>query len=203
MQWYYDRLWKDHTAPTQDYITALAGGNTFQSGKVAMDFVHTWYTCCVYPGDNTTPVKDWDIAVAPISLDGKTTAKLHADTMGILASTLHADAAVLAMNFIMTQPDIVVTYGAMPAKAADRKAFFESLDKKFAKLNPTKVDWQVASSMLSYTESVNHEANMPNFLKSDAAIKQLQSDMLTNASLNIDTRVADLVKALQATFGGG
>jgi hypothetical protein len=168
-----------------------------------MDFVHTWYTCCVYPGDNTTPVKDWDIAVAPISLDGKITAKLHADTMGILASTRHADAAALAMSFLMTQPDIVVSYGAMPAKVADRKAFFTALDKKFEKLNPTKVDWQVASSMLSYTESVNHEANMPNFLKSDAAIKQLQSDMLTNGSLNIESRLNDLVKSLQATFGGG
>ena len=107
------------------------------------------------------------------------------------------------MNFIMTQPEIVVTYGAMPAKAADRKAFFDALDKKFAKLDPTKVDWQVASSMLSYTEAVNHEANMPNFLKSDAAIKQLQSDMLTNSGLNIDTRLGDLVKTLQSTFGGG
>ena len=203
IQWYYDRLWKDHTTPTQDYITALAGGNTFQSGKVAMDFSHTWYTCCVYPGDGTTPVKDWNIAVAPISLDGKITAKLHADTMGILSSTVHADAAALAMNFVMTQPDIVVTYGAMPAKAADRKAFFDALDKKFEKLDPTKVDWQVASSMLSYTESVNHEANLPNFLKSDAAIKQLQSDMLTNGTLNIDNRIGDLVKTLQSTFGGG
>jgi multiple sugar transport system substrate-binding protein len=203
MQWYYDRLWKDHTVPTQDYITALAGGNTFQSGKVAMDFVHTWYTCCVYPGDGTTPVKDWDIAVAPVSFDGKVTAKLHADTMGVLASSVHADAAVLAMNFIMTQPDIVVTYGALPARASDRKAFFDALDKKFATLNPTKVDWQVASSMLSYTETVNHEANMPNFLKSDAVIKQLQSDMLTNSNLNMDTRIADLIKTLQSTFGAG
>jgi hypothetical protein len=65
------------------------------------------------------------------------------------------------------------------------------------------VDWQVASSMLSYTESVNHEANLPNFLKSDAAIKQLQSDMLTNGTLNIDNRLGDLVKTLQSTFGGG
>jgi multiple sugar transport system substrate-binding protein len=203
IQWYYDRLWKDHATPTQDYITSLAGGNTFQSGKVAMDFVHTWYTCCIYPGDGTSPVKDWDIAVAPVSFDGKVTAKLHADTMGVLASSLHPDAAVLAMNFIMTQPEIVVTYGAMPAKAADRKAFFDALDKKFAKLDPTKVDWNVASTMLSYTEAVNHEANMPNFLKSDAAIKQLQSDMLTNGGLNIDSRISDLVKTLQGLFTSG
>ena len=57
--------------------------------------------------------------------------------------------------------------------------------------------------MLSYTETVNHEANMPSFLKSDAAIKQLQSDMLTNGSLNMETRLGDLVKTLQSTFGGG
>ena len=54
-----------------------------------------------------------------------------------------------------------------------------------------------------YTETVNHEANMPNFLKSDAAIKQLQSDMLTNGGLSMDARLADLVKSLQTTFGGG
>ena len=87
-------------------------------------------------------------------------------------------------------------------RQSGRKAFFSALDKKFEKLDPTKIDWQGASSMLSYTESVNHEANMPNFLKSDAAIKQLQSDMLTNATLNIDTRLGDLVKTLQGTFGG-
>jgi len=34
-------------------------------------------------------------------------------------------------------------------------------------------------------------------------IKQLQSDMLTNATLNMDTRLGDLVKSLQSTFGGG
>ena len=32
-------------------------------------------------------------------------------------------------------------------------------------------------------------------------IKQLQSDMLTNSKLNIDTRLSDLVKTLQSAFG--
>ncbi|MBI3752318.1 MAG: hypothetical protein HY263_11760 [Chloroflexi bacterium] len=201
MEWYYNALWTSHTTPTQDYITALAGGNTFQSGKVAMDYVHTWYTCCVY-ADATTKL-DWDIAVAPISFDGKVTAKLHSDTMGILATSYHADAAVTAMNFIMSQPEIAVTYGAMPAKAADRQAFFDKLDAKFAAQNPTKVDWTVASSMLAYTEYPNHEADMPNFLKADAAIKKMQSDMLANGTLNIDDRMAQLVTELQTIFAGG
>jgi multiple sugar transport system substrate-binding protein len=203
IEWFYNGLWTDHTIPTQDYITALAGGNTFQSGKVAMDFVHSWYTCCVYPGDGTAPVADWDIAVAPISFDGKVTAKLHSDTMGILATSLHPDAAVEAMNFIMSSGDIAVTYGALPAKAELRDAFFSALDTRFADLNPTTVDWQVASDMLGYTEFPNHEADMPNFLKADAAIKQLQSDMLTDGTLNIDNRLGELVSNLQTIFNGG
>lgn len=200
IDWYYERLWTDHTTPTQDYITALAGGNTFQSGKVAMDYVHSWYTCCIYPGDGTSPVADWDIAVAPASLDGKVTAKLHSDTMGVLATSYHPDEAVQAMNFIMSRPDIAVTYGAMPAKASDRQAFFDALDARFESLNPTKVDWQVASAMLAHTEAPNHEDDMPNFLKADAAIKALQSDMLTNSGLTISNRLSELVAALQAIY---
>jgi multiple sugar transport system substrate-binding protein len=204
LEWYYANVWTSHISPNQDAITGMAGGNPFQSGRVAIGFSHSWYTCCIYPGDGTTPVKDWDIAVAPISLDGKVTAKLHSDTMGIMATSLHADAAVDAMNFIMSQPDIAVTYGALPAKAADRTAFFTALDTKFANAatgkDPTKVDWTVASDMLGYTEFPNHEADMPNFLKSDAAIKALQSDMLTNGKLDIAARLAELVATLQADF---
>ena len=48
----------------------------------------------------------------------------------------------------------------------------------------------------------NHEADMPNFLKADAAIKKLQSDMLSNGSLNIDDRLAQLVQELQTIFNG-
>jgi multiple sugar transport system substrate-binding protein len=203
MEWYYANVWTSHVTPNQDAIASMAGGNPFQTGKVAIGYVHTWYTCCIYPGDGTTPVKDWDIAVAPMSLDGKVTAKLHSDTMGIMAATLHPDAAVEAMNFLMSQPEIAVTYGAMPAKSADRQAFFDALDTRFAELNPTKVDWQVASDMLGYTEFPNHEAAIPNFLKSDADIKALQSDMLSNGELDIAARLDQLVQTLQADFDTG
>ena len=44
----------DHFIPSKaevDGITgSMADGNTFQSGQIAMDIVHQWYTCCVYPG---------------------------------------------------------------------------------------------------------------------------------------------------------
>ncbi|MEA2621972.1 MAG: multiple sugar transport system substrate-binding protein [Chloroflexota bacterium] len=202
-EWYHKNVWVDHVSPDQAAINAYNnGGNTFGTGKVAMGISHTWYQCCI------TGVADWDVAVAPIAFDGKVTAKLHSDTMGILASSANPDAAVEAMNFIMSRPEIAVAYGAMPAKAADRPAFFEALDAKFAAVNPdtnqplnaTKVDWQVASDMLGYTEFPNHEADMPNFLKSDAAIKAFGTDLLTNADPPIDDRIAALVQTLQGDF---
>jgi hypothetical protein len=54
--------------------------------------------------------------------------------------------------------------------------------------------------MLAYTDTPNHESDMPNFLKSDADIKALQSDMLTNGTLDIKARLDTLVTTLQADF---
>jgi multiple sugar transport system substrate-binding protein len=76
LQFFYDGIWKDHFVPNQTAVQALADGNTFQSGRIAMDVVHQWYTCCVYPGEGEPAVKDWDIAVLPTGPDGKITSKL-------------------------------------------------------------------------------------------------------------------------------
>lgn len=197
IEWYYDGLWTSHFIPTQDYITALAGGNTFQSGKVAMDISHTWYTCCINPASGDPSVPSWDIAVPPIGVDGKVTAKLHADTMGVLATSKNPDAAVAAISFITTSPAAAIAYGALPADPALRQAFFDAENAKWA---PLVVDWQVASDMLGFSELPNHEANMPNFLKSDAAIKSFQSKILTTGGLDIDAEIASLVAELQSDF---
>ncbi len=86
LEYYYDGVWNGHFIPNKAAVDGMAGGNTFQSGQIAMDVVHLWYTCCVYPAEGTPPVTDWDIAVVPAGPDGKTTSKLHADTIGILAT---------------------------------------------------------------------------------------------------------------------
>lgn len=63
LQFFYDGIWKDNFIPNQTAVQALAAGNTFQSGRVAMDVVHQWYTCCVYPAEGTPAVTDWDIEI--------------------------------------------------------------------------------------------------------------------------------------------
>jgi multiple sugar transport system substrate-binding protein len=63
LQYFYDAIWTDHFVPNETAVQGMADGNTFQSGLIAMDVVHQWYTCCVYPGEGTPSVTDWDIAV--------------------------------------------------------------------------------------------------------------------------------------------
>ena len=116
-QWYYDGMWKDHFIPTgtENRSAALGPDNAFQSGNVAMDFVHLWYTCCAWPAEGTPNTPNWDIAVPPADSTGTTTAKLHADTFGIMESTAHPDEAFEVLTYLLNNDTLIARYGALPA----------------------------------------------------------------------------------------
>ena len=156
----------------------MAGGNTFQSGQIAMDVVHLWYTCCVYPaeGDPSRSPTGTSPSCRP-GPDGKVTSKLHADTIGILDSSKHPDEAFEVLSFLAVlaraDPDLGCDAGHRePAGRLLRR----SRHRRFA---PLKVDWQVARDMLEYPDVPSHEAFMPNFPKADAANKALGSKLWT------------------------
>jgi multiple sugar transport system substrate-binding protein len=197
-QWYYDGMWKDHFIPTgtENRSDALGPDNAFQSGNVAMDFVHLWYTCCAWPADGVPPTPHWDIAVPP-SNDGTTTAKLHADTFGIMKATKHADEAFEVLSYLLNNDTLIARYGALPAVKSKQAAFFDALDARFA---PNDIDWQVALDMLAYPDVPSHEADMPNFLKADAAIKAFQEKLITTPGLDIAAEAETLRATLQDLF---
>jgi multiple sugar transport system substrate-binding protein len=197
LQFFYDAIWVDHIVPDQTAVQALAGGNTFQSGRIAMDVVHQWYTCCVYPGEGAAPVTDWDVAVLPVGPDGNITSKLHADTIGILDSTEHPDQAFEALSFLTKSPELTQTWGAMPAIESQRAAFFSGLDERFA---PLKIDWNVSTLMLAYPDNPSHEAFMPNFQEADSANKDLGSKLWTTPGLDLKAELDAQVELLQSIF---
>lgn len=197
LQYYYDGIWKDHFIPSQQAVQAMADGNTFQSGLIAMDVVHQWYTCCINPTEGDPTVTDWDIAVLPVGPDGKITSKLHADTIGIMSSTENPDAAFEALSFLTASPELIQTWGAMPAIESQRAAFFSGLDEQFA---PLKVDWNVSSLMLQYPDKPSHESYMPNFQEADSANKDLGSKLWTTPGLDLDSAIDEHVKTLQSIF---
>jgi multiple sugar transport system substrate-binding protein len=197
-QWYYDGMWEDHFIPTgtENRSDALGPDNAFQSGNVAMDFVHLWYTCCAWPAEGEPNTPNWDIAVPP-SHDGTTTAKLHADTFGIMKASKHPDEAFEVLTYLLDNDTLIARYGALPAVQSKQAAFFEALDERFA---PNEIDWQVALDMLAYPDVPSHEADMPNFLKSDAAIKAFQEKLITTEGLDIPAEAETLRGELQSLF---
>ena len=145
LEFFYDGIWTDHFVPNETAVQGMADGNTFQSGLIAMDVVHQWYTCCIVPAEGTPSVTDWDIAILPEGPDGTITSKLHADTIGILSSSEHPDEAFEVLSFLAASPELTQVWGALPAIESQREAFFAGLDETFA---PLEIDWSVSTQML-------------------------------------------------------
>ena len=139
-KWYNAGVWTDHFIPSAAQISSdlLDKGNEFESGNLAMNESHTWFTCCVYPAAPAKPkVKSFGWAIAP-SYNGVTTAKLHADTFSLLNTTKHPDEAFKALTALVASPELLTLYGAMPANPAQQDAFFKSIDATFPGI---KLDW--------------------------------------------------------------
>src|SRR5262249_46537647 len=104
MQWRHDAIFKDHFFPdasAQKEITVAGTLNSFACGKLGMDYSHTWAL------DANKDVKfKWVAAVAPVSPNGKLTARINADTFAILEKSKHKDAAWKVLKWL-TSSDVV------------------------------------------------------------------------------------------------
>jgi len=182
-QFFYDGMWKDHFLPNEAYRNSdqFGKGNVFNTGKVAMAYTHLWYTCCIDPVSKGGAAKNWDLAVVP-TYDGKTTAKLHADTFVIMKGTKHPDEAFQAYLYLLKSKELFEAYGALPAIKTMQSDFFKTLDAKFA---PVKANWQVALDSLAYPDVPNHEEDLPNFLKAKQAITDFGTLLRSKPGLDI------------------
>jgi multiple sugar transport system substrate-binding protein len=202
IKWYYDAMWGDQPfLPTQAAMDTdyLGHSNSFNSGHVAMGLTHLWYTCCITPpSDANVTVPNWDVAVVP-SYNGKTTAKMHGDTFGIMKDTKHPEEAFKVYTYLIGEgaADLYKIYGGLPARKSQQADFFKSLDEKFA---PNKVDWQVFIDMISYLEVPSHEKPLPNIAKAHDGFLQLGSDLRSNPDLDIDARIEQFLKDETAIY---
>ena len=197
-QWYHDLIHKTHGAPNQAQIDSdtLGQGNAFNTGNVAMSSSHLWYTCCVRDEDDKGK-EFWDLAVVP-EYEGQATAKLHADTFRILSSTDNPDAAFEVLTYLLDEaaPELLETYGGMPARSELRDPFFASLDELF----PQGVNWQAAIDGLDKPDIPSHEANMPNFDEAEARIDEFEDLITTDPNLDLNVATEELRTDLEAIF---
>lgn len=190
--WFYDGIWTTHFIPNDSYLNSdlLTQGNAWGSGNIAMAGIYLWCHGC-YAGS------DWDIAVTP-SYNGVTTAKLHADTFKIMGSTQHPEEAFAVLSYLLDDAanDLLLVYGAMPARISLQADYFTTLDAA----HPQGVDWDVAKEMLGYPDNPNHQSNMPNYARATERINQFQSLYRGTPGLDIDAELDTLKVDLQAIF---
>ena len=168
----------------------LGAGNPFSSGNVAMATTHLWYTCCIADDG-------WQAAPMP-SYDGMTSAKLHADTFRILNTTEHPEEAFEVLTYLIGDAslDLLSVYGGMPAREADRDAFFAGLDEKY----PQGVNWDVVMASLDHPDTPSHEAWMPNFNKAEDRLQSFTTLLLSTPDLDVNAELDALVADLQVIF---
>ncbi len=198
LKWFNDGVWKDHFIPTYPEIQSdlLGKGNPFQSGNLAMADTHSWYMCCINPAAPAKPSFTWGVAVTP-SYNGVTTAKLHADTFSILNTSKHPDLAFRALEGMVASPELLANYGAFPADPSLQQTFFDTVQAQYP---DSKIDWSVPQAMLGYVDKPNHQAWLPNYAKSRAALKAVYNKYRTTEGLDIDAELATLQTTLQGIF---
>lgn len=195
-KWTYDSIWKYHFQPDYALYQSEAWGatNPFNSGKIAMGITFLWYTCCMENAGTK-----WDIAVVP-SYNGKTTANLNADTFRIFKATKHPDEAFEVLSFFLGESEaaknLVLAYGAFPARKSLQSSFFDSLNEQF----PQKPDWQVALDGVVYADNPSFEGYFPNYNESLNRCRTFYNLILTTDKLDIDAEIAKLKTDLQAIY---
>lgn len=202
-QWYHDGMWKDWFYPNGIYansdLLGGTGGNWFGSGNMAMVTIHLWFM-----GWGTADLDaDWDLAPVP-SYNGVTTAKLHADTFGILNSTEHPEEAFAVMSYLLGEKaeELTTLYGGMPARLSLQDGYFDRFEATISEFEDPDftVNWDAAVQGLAYPDNPNHEEGMPAFLESTARYTEFVTEADNDPDYDVQAGLDAMVADLQAIY---
>jgi multiple sugar transport system substrate-binding protein len=202
-QWYHQAMWEDYFIPNGVYggSELFPGGNLFGSGNIAMVTIHTWFL-----GWGTADLgAAWDFAPVP-SYNGVTTAKLHADTFGILNSTEHPEEAFAVLSYLLGEKanELTTLYGGMPARLSLQPDYFTNFIAVTAEQYPNvdwaSLNWDVVAAGLQYPDNPNHEEGMPSFLETSARYAQYAQTVDNDPAADVNAELDLLQTDLQAIF---
>ncbi|GAB4573362.1 MAG: extracellular solute-binding protein [Anaerolineae bacterium] len=201
-EWYHKAMWEDWFYPNGVYSgTDLMGqGNWFNSGNIAMVTLHLWYL-----GWGTADLDaEWDLAPVP-SYNGVTTAKLHADTFGIMKTTQHPEEAFTVLTYLLGEgaEELTRIYGGMPARLSLQDGYFERFRAGLEEAYPNQnfdVNWDVVVQSLSYPDNPNHEEGMPSFLEAEARYNEFATLADNDPDFDVQAGLDQLQADLQAIF---
>ena len=203
--WYHNAMWGDYFYPNGVYSGSeiMGGGssNWFDTGNMGMITIHLWYL-----GWGTGNLDAaWDFGPVP-SHNGVATAKLHADTFGVMNSTENPDAAFAVLTYLLGDraADLTSLYGGMPARLSLQGDFIERTVAAQSEIYPdvdwANLNWDVVLAGLQHPDNPNHEEGMPSFLEASARYGEYGQLVDNNADADVDAELDALQADLQAIF---
>lgn len=203
--WYHQAMWEDYFYPNGVYgnseLLGGEGGNWFGTGNIGMITIHLWFM-----GWGTADIGDeWNFAPVP-SYDGVTTAKLHADTFGIMKTTEHPEEAFTVLSYLLGEKasELTTIYGGMPARLSLQDDYFDTLvatqGEAYPDVNWADKNWDVVVAGLSHPDNPNHEEGMPSFLEATDRYTAYLQEVDNNADADVDALLDELQADLQAIF---
>ena len=196
--YWYDAMWTDHISMTGPIFSSPdinPEDYPFFTGKIAMSENFLWST---YGLEGLKG--DWDMGIIP-SYNGQVTSAFNADTFRILKGTKHPNEAFEVLTYLLGEgaPDLLATYGGMPARTADQAAFFAGQDVTFTQ----KPDWQVAIDSIQFADNPNFESYMPAYNETLGLVGsggKYTTRWQTNQGLDMNKEVETLRAEIQAIW---
>ncbi|MEL6151551.1 MAG: extracellular solute-binding protein [Chloroflexota bacterium] len=201
--WIHSAMWEDYFYPNGIYRTSdlLGGtsGNWFDTGNLAMMPNHTWYMGWGTANLDANGI-EWDLAAIP-SHNGVTTAKLHADTFGIMASAENPEAAFEVLSYMLGDgaPALTQMYGGLSARFSLQDGFFETFSENIGAAD-RDVNWDVALESLAFPDNPNHEEGMPSFLEATDRYESTWDLIVEGEDIDVVAELETLRVDLQAIF---
>ncbi|GIV71838.1 MULTISPECIES: ABC transporter substrate-binding protein [Caldilinea] len=200
-KWTYDGWWKDWFIPNGPYSGAdfLQGpGGPFSSGNMGMIHIHLWY---VAPWALGNVDFDWNIAATP-NYRGTITAKMHADTFGILKGCPTPDEAFEVLTYMLSKEhanELLTIYGGMPARLSLQPEYFKLYtETNFP--NKTDIHWDTVVEAMAYADNPNHESWMPSFQETTDRYNEFWNYLANTPGVDFDAEVEKLRADLQKIF---
>ena len=203
--WYHAAMWEDYFMPNAVYSGSeiMGGGsaNWFDTGNMGMITIHLWYL-----GWGTANLgANWNFGPVP-SHNGVTTAKLHADTFGVMNSTEHPQEAFEVLTYLLgvRAADLTSLYGGMPARLSLQEDFIErtvaAQGENYPNVDWANLNWDVVLAGLQHPDNPNHEEGMPSFLEASARYNEYGQLVDNNADEDVDAALDALRDDLQGIF---
>jgi len=177
-----DTIWTWHVRATDEQGGAFydVSGDPMGSGLVAMWECYSWMA---FAYGAWTEAFNWDVAAVPAVEGFPVVAPIDADTFSMVKAAHHKDAAWEVIKW-MFQPDILNrlcnTWGAIPAHQELAAAWVD--DRKAAYPD---VDFAAFLDAISYLDSPNHEAWVPDWNRVWDGVTNAENLIRTGENLNV------------------